>query len=401
MKPYGHTENSRRQIIAYGVLVLAIAGILLSYNLSLWPVTWYDEGMTLQVSRNLVESGRYGILSSDGFRAHSPTITTGPTVSGPIALIFAVTSAGLVQARVVMVGYALLSVLCRYLLALRLFDIRTALLGSLLLISVGAASGEQSASFLGLGRMAMGEVPALALLLAGTLLWSISLANDRLIPLIGAGLLWGLAVVTKTQSVLIVAGLLLTWVVYALARRKPKARYFGVPLVAVLACAGFWLVFAYYTGGAAPQAGVASRIGTQLPILRPGLVLKSLRIVLGVASPGLRPIHRSDIPPCRPGIACVVPHLYLPDLDVVVRPGFSGLGTLCLHPSRDHEPIHRQIACRPSGALEVAVRLDVAGYGIRIGASHTSTKCRRSDSRGPNDRRPSPSTRKRHRHAKR
>jgi hypothetical protein len=48
----------------------------------------------------------------------------------------------------------------------------------------------------------------------------------------------------------------------------------------VLACAGFWLVFAYYTGGAAPQAGVASRIGTQLPILRPGLVLKSLRIVL-------------------------------------------------------------------------------------------------------------------------
>jgi 4-amino-4-deoxy-L-arabinose transferase-like glycosyltransferase len=280
MKIRSQADISRREMIANAVLVLAIAGILLGYNLSQWPVTWYDEGVTLQVSRNLAESGRYGILSSDGFRAHSPTITTGPTVSGPIALIFAATSAGLLQARIVMVGYALLSVLCLYLLALRLFDMRTAVIGSLLLISVGAASLEQSASFLGLGRMAMGEVPALALLLAGTLLWSVSLASDRLIQLIGAGLLWGLAVVTKTQSFFIVAGLLLTWAVYTLARRKPKARSFGVPLVTVLACAGSWLIFAYFGGGATPQAAVTGRVGTQLAVLQPGLVVKSIRVLL-------------------------------------------------------------------------------------------------------------------------
>ncbi len=49
-------------------LVLAVSALLLGYNLTGWlKVTWYDEGITLQVARNLAESAKCRIASSDGF----------------------------------------------------------------------------------------------------------------------------------------------------------------------------------------------------------------------------------------------------------------------------------------------------------------------------------------------
>jgi len=260
-------------------LVLAVSALLLGYNLTGWPVTWYDEGITLQVARNLAESAKYGIASSDGFRAYSPIISTGPTVSAPIALVFSIFGSGLIQARSLMITYALLSVLCMYLLARRLFDDRTAVFGSLLLVSVGAASGDISASFLGLGRMVMGEIPAFALLLLGTLVWSASFASGRHATLVGVGLLWGLSVVTKPQFVFIFAGLLLTWIVHVLTRRQPNPRQFVIPLVVSLVCAAAWSLW-QHCGAGASQVEAAGRIGTQLTILTPRLIVKSIRVLL-------------------------------------------------------------------------------------------------------------------------
>jgi hypothetical protein len=273
-------EGSRLGAVLGAAVVLAICGVLLSYNLGCWPVTWYDEGRSCQAARNLAELGRYGIMSSDGFRPYTPHISTGPTVIVPIALLFRAAGTGLLQARIVMVGYAVLAVLCLYLLALRFFDAKAAVVASLLFISAGAASGDISASFLGLGRMVKGEVPALALLLAGALLWSWSLRRGGWISLVGVGLLWGLSIVTKGQCVFILPGLILTWVVAVLLGRDVRRRWFLVPLVLSLSCAGAWSVWQYWRSGGAQQAEVAGRVGSELFLLVPRLVVKSSRVLL-------------------------------------------------------------------------------------------------------------------------
>jgi len=262
------------------VFVAAVALSFLCPALADWPGTWYDEGITLQVARNLVDLGRYGIQSPDGFRGYSPIVSTGPTVSVPIALVFAVGGLGLLQARIVMVIYALLSVLSMYVLAVRLFNVRAAVIGSLLLISVGATSGDTSASFLGLARMVMGEVPALAFILTGSLLWSKSIESRSKSLLISSGVLWGLAIVTKPQAVFLVGGCVLAWAVLGLTRRGYDPLDYLTPLLLSLLTAGMWLVWQHLGSVGVREAEVAERIGTQVTLLVPRLIIKSTRVLL-------------------------------------------------------------------------------------------------------------------------
>jgi hypothetical protein len=52
--------------------ILVVTFCLLIYQLPNWPVIWFDEGVYLQVSKNLAQLNQYGIASSDGFRPFDP-----------------------------------------------------------------------------------------------------------------------------------------------------------------------------------------------------------------------------------------------------------------------------------------------------------------------------------------
>ena len=72
------------------VIIIAVAVVLFLalYNLTDYPVTWFDEGSHLHVPKTLVRFGVYADYSSDGFRYYGLTVSLGPTVILPIAAAF-------------------------------------------------------------------------------------------------------------------------------------------------------------------------------------------------------------------------------------------------------------------------------------------------------------------------
>mgnify|MGYP001249997562 CR=1 FL=1 len=194
-----------QKVLAAGALVVLL--FLSLYNLTNYPVTWFDEGSHLHVPKTLVRFGVYADYSSEGFRYYGPTAGIGPTVFLPIAAVFKVFGIGLLQARLVMVVYLLASVYLFFRLS-RVFGgfLFAAAATALLVTSRGTA-------FLEYGRQLLGEVPGLFFLLAGLLLWFREWQKPRIGWLIAAGLLLGLSTVTKNQYLLVLApALLAAWV---------------------------------------------------------------------------------------------------------------------------------------------------------------------------------------------
>ena len=97
------------QRIIWGFALLFLL-FLVFYNLTAYPVIWFDEGSHLHVPKTLVTYGEYADLSSEGFRYYGPTVGVGPTVMLPIALSFRLFGIGLLQARLVTVIYLLLAI---------------------------------------------------------------------------------------------------------------------------------------------------------------------------------------------------------------------------------------------------------------------------------------------------
>ncbi len=213
---------------AWGLLL----AILATYNLELYPTTWFDEGSHLHVPKTLVQFGVYADISSEGFRYFGPTAGVGPTVMLPIALAFAVAGIGLIQARLVMVAYLLLGVALFTLVARRQYGWATAWLAALFLVTAPGIN------LLYLGRQVLGEVPALAFLMLGILLWwsCTGPAPAAAVRLLGAGLAFGLAALTKSQLALIlVPTFALLLIADRLYYRQGQVRHFVVPLSMVLA----------------------------------------------------------------------------------------------------------------------------------------------------------------------
>lgn len=246
---------------AVAVVLFVAAGLLLS-NLSSWPATWYDEGLPLQAAKNLARDGRYGLQSGQEFRAFDPLLSVGPTVTLPIALSFKVFGIGLVEARAVMVAYALLTLLACVMLCRHVFDARTAVVAAWWLLALPTNPIDDSASFLALGRMALGEVPSLLFTVTGAFVWFLALDRGSTRLLVTAGLLVGLAVVTKSQAVLVVAALVGVWLVDALWHRQLRRRDVALPVAAALGCMLVWhLVMRYGPGSSyAEVGGVGARV---------------------------------------------------------------------------------------------------------------------------------------------
>jgi 4-amino-4-deoxy-L-arabinose transferase-like glycosyltransferase len=221
------------------LVALLVLGFLASYRLDRYPDLWYDEGVNLQAARNLVMTGRYGLVYDDRLQLFDPQLTTGPTVIGPVAAAFALFGVGLTQARAVIALYTLLAGAGLCWVGSQVAGRAAGALAVLALAAVGDYVGVAET------RSVVGEVPALAYLLLGTGLLASGLGARRAgsgrTPGMGsrwrlaaAGGVIGLAVLTKAQLAMVIPGLLLA--LWRVGRRQPRGlAWDGAVLVLALA----------------------------------------------------------------------------------------------------------------------------------------------------------------------
>ncbi len=235
--------NPSRRTVLVACWLVAIVGFLFlaTYNLGGYPVTWFDEGSHLHVPKDLVQFGVYADRSSEGWRYFGPTVGVGPTVMLPIALAFKLAGIGLVQARLVIVAYMLAALILFGFVAKRLYGGLVAVVALLFLAST------PSVALVDTGRQVLGEVPALAFLLLGILLWFRSVEPGRGIGAsVLAGVGFALMALTKNQFALVLLPtLVVLFVVDRLYYRQASIVHFLVPVVTVVAfvAVGYGILF--------------------------------------------------------------------------------------------------------------------------------------------------------------
>ena len=229
-------EHAPGILAGRGALIGCAALVVLAvYHLTAYPLTWFDEGIHLHVPKTLVRFGVYADYSSDGFRHYGPTIGVGPTVMLPVAAAFWAGGIGLLQARLVMAAFFVAAVAAAFLLARRLGGPRLAWAAAALLVT------SRGVSLVEYGRQVLGEVPGLALMFAGLLLWFSAWSRPTLARLVAAGLLLGLATVTKHVYLLVLAPTLLTaWILNLVYYRTSAQRVFLVPGIVTATCFAAW-----------------------------------------------------------------------------------------------------------------------------------------------------------------
>jgi hypothetical protein len=233
------TRQSSARVITFlkGAGIVAII-LLCVYNLTAYPLTWFDEGSHLHVPKTLVRFGVYADYSSEGFRYYGPTIGVGPTVMLPIAGVFRTFGIGLLQARSVMVIYLLVTLFLFFRLARYLGGSRFAWIATVLVVA------SRSVALLEYGRELLGEVPGLCFVVAALLLWFRNWERSSLKRLALVGLLLGLAMVTKYQYLLFVAPtLLVAWIANLLYYRIAPQKVFLVPGFMAALCFGLWQAY--------------------------------------------------------------------------------------------------------------------------------------------------------------
>lgn len=187
----GSLSNQRRGEL---LLLLLFAACLLTVRLSAVPPPWLDEGYKLNAVRTLAERGVYGTYTVRGYQRFDPGISTGPITIVPLALSFRLFGTGLLQARLVIAAFALMALVAFHGLARRLYGGAAA---TLICLGLLAAPDVSRVSFVSLGRQALGEMPALALTLAGFCLWYDSWRSGSRDTAIGAGVAFALALMAK------------------------------------------------------------------------------------------------------------------------------------------------------------------------------------------------------------
>lgn len=275
------------------VSVAAIIVLLLVfYNLPNYPRPWFDEGSHLHVPKSLVKFGVYADYSSEGFRYYGPTIGVGPTVMLPIAAMFKLFGIGLLQARLVMAFYLLLTLFMFYALVRELGGHKLALLSLLILVST------RSVLLLETGRQVLGEVPGFFFLLAALWLWFSGWPKANVLRLLGVGLLLGLAMITKYQYLLFLLPTLgLTWFLNLIYYRTLSQRVFIIPALVSVGCFGLW--GAYTIGYLGPSTSIENltllreSIAGAALIFSPALMARNLEtltdraVYLGALMPAL------------------------------------------------------------------------------------------------------------------
>lgn len=266
-------------LLQFFATALAVGGLLFLslYNLTEYPITWFDEGSHLHVPKALARFGVYADYSSEGFRYYGPTVGVGPTVMLPIAAVFKLFGIGLLQARLVMALYLMATIYGFYRLASVMGDRRMAWAATVLMVS--------STGVIEYGRQVLGEVPGLLFTVAGLGLWLAAWEKAGWGRLMLVGVLLGLAMVTKNQYLLILAPTLgLAWLINLVYYRIAPHRVFIIPGLVSVACFLLWQIYMIvYLGPATARENLEllrQQTASAALVFSPGLIKESLKYLL-------------------------------------------------------------------------------------------------------------------------
>lgn len=218
---------------ALGVLLL-LTTLLLSYRLSNYPWTAPDEVHHLVVAKNLALYGSYASGHPDtGLTYFDSFDSVGPTVIGPIAILFRLFGVSLGVARGVMVAYFLLLCVATFMFARRSFGAWPGVAAVALLVG--------TFSSIYLGRTLYGEVAAHAWLLLGLLTWQRSLVQPGFSGWgVVAGVLLAFAVLTKTIIILVAFSAAAAWVYDRVTFRAIGGGHVVAPILGGGIVLGLW-----------------------------------------------------------------------------------------------------------------------------------------------------------------
>ncbi len=243
--PDDRAESGLRRFLPY-VLLIGLCFLTLIPKLDVYPAAWFDEGATTHAARTLIERGGYGTVTVRGYVPFDPAgISSGPPVIFPVALSFRLLGPGTIASRLPIALYAVLLVAGLYAIANKIYGGRAALFTTLLLLAV---SFRNDLNILSLGRQSLGEVPALALVIIGLLLWFNSWDNNRLWQSALSGILIGMGLMSKMHFSLGLAPAIgLVALARAVQNRKTIPATFAGPVMTALLVGGWILLPRFVT----------------------------------------------------------------------------------------------------------------------------------------------------------
>ncbi|MFA6339064.1 MAG: glycosyltransferase family 39 protein [Candidatus Paceibacterota bacterium] len=217
-------KKNTLHFIAVAILIF-VAGLSLM-TLTTKPRLWIDEGLSLELVRNFLDSSHLDIQISPEHLSGFPELlqATGYPVTLSLALFLKLFSFGAVQARLFMLMWMIGVLIFAYFLAKKFFNERTALY-SLALIATFA-------TFHAIGRTVTGEIPGFLLLLIGIYYW---LEKKQYYV---AGFFWGLAVVAKPSVFILIIPTI--FLVLLFERKEFFKKIFKIGL-AMIPSAALWI----------------------------------------------------------------------------------------------------------------------------------------------------------------
>jgi 4-amino-4-deoxy-L-arabinose transferase-like glycosyltransferase len=267
----------RSSLIGAEALISAAILFLATVRLESVPPLWWDEGWTLSVARNWLETGQYKRLLNGHLVPHG--LEAAPTLTGTIYLAFKLFGIGVVQARMIAVLYTLPTLLILYYLARRLYNRKIAV-ATLLILLLTPAYIELVPIYT--GRQVLAEMPAMFFLLFGYaafLLWLPQHCFWISIPILS----WSVALGTKAQvlpfwlcSMLIPFGVLL----YQKAWRCARYFLFGCTgsLIGSRLLFAFWQHFLWADAASGAVTGLyeVTAVVTSIPARMFALIVLGL-----------------------------------------------------------------------------------------------------------------------------
>ena len=219
-------------------ILIAVAALLIAalYRQPYWPAAWLDEGFVTNGAMTLATRHVYGTTDASGVRVVHPTlVANGPGVVVPTAVAMSIGGVGLEAARAMA---ALFMVVCG-LLAMRLAAELGGPLAALTTLAILLALPREGFAYL--GRMAMGNVPALAYVFGGFWIWWRALETASTSRALVAGALFGLAAATKAQwSMVLPPALVVAWLIHTQVLRRPDTRLFVAAAAGVVLPVAAW-----------------------------------------------------------------------------------------------------------------------------------------------------------------
>jgi len=239
---------ARRHLIVRRVVPAAVLSVtlwLLLAGLATYPAFWFDEGYKATAARTLAEYGRFASRSASGVVAYDPGISGGVADIGSMAISFSLFGVSVWAARLPSMCFGLLAIAALFGLVRAIHGPRVA---AVTCLTVLAAPPLDGVSVVLLGRQALAEVPALALLLSG--LYVEHRARGGAAGALLAGLLWGLGMLSRQQWALTMGPALVVWAGSRVDWRAPdwpsQARRAARPVLLMAATVAAWKAFEYF-----------------------------------------------------------------------------------------------------------------------------------------------------------